>query len=964
LRTIDRIFQALLVALIFLAPMAFGSVYSWAYRLAEAACFAMFALWMLKLRMLANIGAASAQSDPKLVRSLGLPIGLLLLFVAFQSVPLPPPALRVISPATYSQYSRIFFDWPRRAPGADLVTIDEHQSAPSAQAKPGVNVTAGAIKAAPSRPAGETKQRQSSVAVPAIYSTRWRPLTIAWPLTTTGLIGALAVAALLFAVAFYPAGDERVGRAGLEFTRVIMIAVLVSALIIAVVGLIQWALWNGKILWTMVPLDWGAPDPGARRASGPFVNPDHFAGYLAMVFPFMLSGAVFGGFPAHSNAGPATRISCGVAAFLIFTAVALSQSRAGWMGLAIGTVALFFFVQSRPRTVEDSGADNVTARPLRTSLALLAAMVLLASMFVGGQGREESARRLGVTVSQGGSDLGDRFAVWSKTPAIVREFPLFGVGLGAWPEVFYRFQPAPRSELLYNAAHNDYIELLIDLGVIGLALLAWFAVRLAARLRDALRTVPRHLLPALAAMTAGLIAMGAIEFFDFDLQIPANLIAFAILAGLALRMSIPPDPPKELPRPVRAEAGPWSERIVYLPMAAAVGLAIFAMTQSGLPYPFDIARPGSVSDARNLLLSYPYNPEAHRLTLARFGDAMKPAMRSRGLATWEWLDPTDPHARDVYAQDLLDQGRRADAMRQISESVFVAPVAAAHSYLSPRIAPWLPDDQKLAIEDGLQRAVSSGFDGSVATLGDFYQSVGKSSERAAMLTQAAARENDPTHRAQYLRDAADAYLSTGQMDSAAKVMQLAIDADPGNADNYTELIARVLAPRGQFEQVQSLMSKGIDQGADACKLALSVINGANALGRADFAEQALDTALKADSTSYDCTMAMGELCLASGRNARAMLLFGKATELRPDSAIAYMELGTAADKNYDYFNAEKAYDRAASIAPGNPDVAERLAGFKRKMADAASDQEHPKELPIDPPSPDAQASPAADPIAP
>ncbi len=106
--------------------MAFGSVYSWAYRLAEAACFAMFALWMLKLRMLANIGAASAQSDAKLVRSLGLPLGLLLLFVAFQSVPLPPAALQVISPATYSQYSHIFSDWPRRAPGADLVTIDEH----------------------------------------------------------------------------------------------------------------------------------------------------------------------------------------------------------------------------------------------------------------------------------------------------------------------------------------------------------------------------------------------------------------------------------------------------------------------------------------------------------------------------------------------------------------------------------------------------------------------------------------------------------------------------------------------------------------------------------------------------------------------------------------------------------------------------------------------------------------------
>ena len=704
----------------------------------------------------------------------------------------------------------------------------------------------------------------------------------------------------------------------------------------------------------------GRTDPAARRASGPFVNPDHFAGYLAMVFPFMLSGAVFGGFPAHSNAGPATRIFCGVAAFLIFTAVALSLSRAGWMGLAIGTVALFFFVQSRPRTAESSDAGKVAPRPLRTALAVLVAMVVLASMFIGGQGREESARRVGVTVSQG-SDLGDRFAVWSKTPAIVREFPLFGVGLGAWPEVFYRFEPAPRSPLLYNAAHNDYLELLIDLGLVGLALLAWFAVRLAARLRDALRTVPRHLLPALAAMTAGLIAMAAIEFFDFDLQIPANLIAFAILAGLALRMSIPPDPPKDWPRPVRAEAGPWRERIVYLPMAAAVGLAIFAMTQSGQPYPFDIVAPASVSDARNLLLSYPYNPQAHHLTLAHFGDAMEPAMRSRGIATWEWLDPTDPHARDVYAQDLLEQGRRADAMRQISESVYVAPLAASHSYLGPRIAPLLPDDEKRAIEEGLQRAVSSGFGGSVATLGDFYDSVGKSRERAAMLTQAAARENNPAHRAQYLRDAADAYLSIGQMDSAAKVLQLAIDAEPDNADNYAELISRVLAPRGQFAQVQSLMATGIDQGADACKLALSVVNGANALGRSDFAEQALDTALNADGTSYDCTMAMGDLCLRTGRNARAMLMFGKATELRPDSAVAYMELGTAADKNYDYFNAEKAYDRAAAIDPRNPDVRERLAGFKRKLADAQADQDHPKDIPIDLPSPDAQASPDAQP---
>ncbi|HZC46898.1 MAG TPA: tetratricopeptide repeat protein, partial [Candidatus Acidoferrum sp.] len=362
--------------------------------------------------------------------------------------------------------------------------------------------------------------------------------------------------------------------------------------------------------------------------------------------------------------------------------------------------------------------------------------------------------------------------------------------------------------------------------------------------------------------------------------------------------------------------------------------------------------------------SYPYNPDTHRYTLARFADSMEPAMRSRWIATWAWLDPTDPRARDTYAQDLLDHGRRADAMRQISESVFAAPDASSHFYLGPRIVPRLPEDEKRAINDGLKRAVSSDFAGSVAALGDFYQLLGESRERASLLTQAADRENDPVRRAQYLRDAADAYLGTGQMDKAAENLQRAIDAAPEDADSYAELIARVLAPRGQFEQAQSLMADGIDRGANACKLALSVVNAANALGRADVAERALDTALKIDLTSYECTMAMGELYLASGRNARAMLMFDKATELKPDSADAYLKLGMAADRNYDYFKAEQAYNRAESMAPGNPEVAERVADFKRKLADAAVDQNRPKGLPIEIRTPDAQPSAAADPNVP
>ncbi|MGC2757035.1 hypothetical protein, partial [Candidatus Binatus sp.] len=75
MRILDRIFQAILFALIFLAPLAFGSVYPWAYRLVEAACFGLFALWMLKLRMLASDGVTPARQNGKLIRSIGVPVG-------------------------------------------------------------------------------------------------------------------------------------------------------------------------------------------------------------------------------------------------------------------------------------------------------------------------------------------------------------------------------------------------------------------------------------------------------------------------------------------------------------------------------------------------------------------------------------------------------------------------------------------------------------------------------------------------------------------------------------------------------------------------------------------------------------------------------------------------------------------------------------------------------------------------
>jgi len=99
--------------------------------------------------------------------------------------------------------------------------------------------------------------------------------------------------------------------------------------------------WNGKILWFFVPHDWGQPMPnGLPRASGPFVNPDHFANYLSLILPIALGCALFRTFMVSKAQQYGWWIFCGFTAFLVFTGILLSLSRGGWISVLVGIVIL------------------------------------------------------------------------------------------------------------------------------------------------------------------------------------------------------------------------------------------------------------------------------------------------------------------------------------------------------------------------------------------------------------------------------------------------------------------------------------------------------------------------------------------------------------------------------------------------------------------------------------------------
>ena len=112
----------------------------------------------------------------------------------------------------------------------------------------------------------------------------WYSLSLSPDLTASAALRFAAYAGLFFAVVAYPFANENEGERRL-YTLVVWTA-LATGLLVASVGLVERAYWNGKILWVFVPWDWKVPLRGALpRASGPFVDPDHFANYLAMIFP-------------------------------------------------------------------------------------------------------------------------------------------------------------------------------------------------------------------------------------------------------------------------------------------------------------------------------------------------------------------------------------------------------------------------------------------------------------------------------------------------------------------------------------------------------------------------------------------------------------------------------------------------------------------------------------------------------
>jgi O-antigen ligase len=342
----------------------------------------------------------------------------------------------------------------------------------------------------------------------------WRPISIQ-PAATREALGLAITAALLFW-----ASRESFARGG---TRAAARLLAWIGFACALVSLAQRATAPATVLWK-----WPLPD-SRITTFGPFVNRDHLATWLVLAI-----GLVTGYLTMHVRAHMTARMRQGTHA----TLVALSDA---WALVVLGSLAAMLVTLAA--TLSRSGfialvtaaiAGTLLARRDRTrsiwiGVAAAAAIVAIAAWI----NLEGFAERLVTTLSRPEAESVGRLTIWRETLRLMRAFPLFGTGQGTFADAMFVYQQTSR-QVLFNQAHNEYLQLATEGGVVMLAIVITGLALLAraARLRLA-DDDGSHRFVRIGAC-AGLAAVSVQSVWETGLRAPANLLLAAILAGLAI----------------------------------------------------------------------------------------------------------------------------------------------------------------------------------------------------------------------------------------------------------------------------------------------------------------------------------------------------------------------------------------------------------------------------------------------
>lgn len=283
---------------------------------------------------------------------------------------------------------------------------------------------------------------------------------------------------------------------------------IVLCFAVSLFGIIQHFTSSREIYWSEALKTEGDP-------FGPYVNRNHFAGFVELTLPLGLAMIAFRG--VHRDVLPLTALLT----IVPVSALVLSGSRGGIIGFAyeIGILALLLWSRSA----------GLWKSPRMIAIGVVA---LLAVATVAWVGANTAIQRFSAMKSPEVT-LGRRISMARGAAHIFLDHPVIGCGIGTLVDVYPRYETAYDGKVV-DHVHNDYMETLAETGILGGLCGAIFLWLLYREARKSFEAEQGHFSRALhAGAMAAVSGMLLHSLVDFNLQIPANAMLFLLQACLA-----------------------------------------------------------------------------------------------------------------------------------------------------------------------------------------------------------------------------------------------------------------------------------------------------------------------------------------------------------------------------------------------------------------------------------------------
>ncbi len=481
-KTCEAIITIGIASLVVFTPIFFGSRQVWAYSVMELVVVFLLLVWAIKLLIVPGEVPKVLPGTPfKIKNPLTILLCVFIGWLFLQLTPLPEQMIEIISPKA-NEYSQ-------SVQAAEIDKINEEE-----------------------------------VTEPLGTSSGLRPISLNPIATRTELLKYLSYIGVILLI-----GNNIKHRWQL---RTLFMVIIAMGFVETVFALFGFFVKQAPLSWLYVEGD--APyailntsdstllmiERYTNRAKGTFTNPDHFCAYMEMVIPLALG---FWGYMIWRSEEvditlwkDPTFLLFSYGLLVMSLAILLSLSRAGIASFLISlALYLAYFALKKPR------------KKWRI-IAAIALPILCIIFWTLVNALTLPMERL----AQTGLSAESRLIGWSDTLRMIPDFPVLGSGLGTFVDVYMLYE-SQEDELIFDHAHNDYLEFIAEAGIPAfLLLIAIFTLFLRRVLTLWLKSETSFSSWITFGAFLGVLSCLFHSIFDFCMHIPANAFLFSTLLGI------------------------------------------------------------------------------------------------------------------------------------------------------------------------------------------------------------------------------------------------------------------------------------------------------------------------------------------------------------------------------------------------------------------------------------------------